>query len=234
MTTELIFGVGAQAKPLAVKRSARAKRMGLAVDSLGRVRLTLPPRAPLGSALAWAETKRDWVEAQLARLPIADAITPGMTIEMGGESLILDWAPAYPRTPARIGGSLRIGGPRDLMAPRLLRWMQREAKTLLTAESLEFAEKAGVSVTTIGVGDPRSRWGSCSSAGAIRYSWRLILAPDFVRRATVAHEIAHRVHMDHSPRFHALVAKLLQQDPAPARRWLRTNAAQLHGFGRAA
>jgi predicted metal-dependent hydrolase len=120
------------------------------------------------------------------------------------------------------------------MAPRLLRWMQREAKVLLTAESQEFAAKAGVSVTTIGVGDPRSRWGSCSSTGAIRYSWRLILAPEFVRRATVAHEIAHRVHMDHSPRFHALVATLLEQDPTPARRWLRANAAQLHGFGRAA
>lgn len=234
VTTELVFGSGAQARPLVVKRSARARRMGLAVDALGRVRLTLPPRAPLGSALAWAETKRDWIEAQLARLPSGSAIEPGMVLDMAGEALVLDWAPGHPRTPKRVGDAIRVGGPRDMLASRLLRWIQREAKALLAAESAEFAEKAGVSLASVGVGDPRSRWGSCSSSGAIRYSWRLILAPSFVRRATVAHEIAHRVHMDHSPRFHALVAHLLGEDPAPARRWLRSHAGQLHGFGRAA
>ena len=51
---------------------------------------------------------------------------------------------------------------------------------------------------------------------------------------TVAHEVAHRVHMDHSKRFHALVAELLGADPAPARRWLRANAGTVQGFGRAA
>jgi predicted metal-dependent hydrolase len=147
---------------------------------------------------------------------------------------VLDWAPGHPRTPKRMGDAVRIGGPEDLLASRLLRWMQREAKALLAAESQEFATKAGVSLTSVGIGDPRSRWGSCSSSGAIRYSWRLILAPTYVRRATVAHEIAHRIHMDHSPRFHALVAELLEEDPAPARRWLRANAGTLHGFGRAA
>ena len=105
---------------------------------------------------------------------------------------------------------------------------------LLSEETREFAEKAGVSVPSVGVGDPVSRWGSCAASGAIRYSWRLILAPAFVRRATVAHEVAHRIHMNHSPRFHALVAELLESDPAPARRWLRAHGSALHWFGRAA
>ena len=88
-------------------------------------------------------------------------------------------------------------------------------------------------VERVGVGDPLSRWGSCSSSGAIRYSWRLILAPDFVRRATVAHEVAHRVHMNHGPAFHALVETLFEADPKPARLWLRREGARLHRFGRA-
>jgi predicted metal-dependent hydrolase len=86
-------------------------------------------------------------------------------------------------------------------------------------------------VARVGVGDPLSRWGSCSSSGGIRYSWRLILAPDWVRRATVAHEVAHRVHMNHSPAFHALVADLLGADPKPARSWLRSNGPLLHRIG---
>ena len=82
----------------------------------------------------------------------------------------------------------------------------------------------------VGVGDPRSRWGSCASSGAIRYSWRLILAPPDVRRATVAHELAHLLHMDHSAAFHAAHARILGADPRPARAWLRANGAGLHRY----
>ena len=53
-----------------------------------------------------------------------------------------------------------------------------------------------------------------------------------VRRATVAHEVAHRVHMNHGPAFHALVADLLEDDPTPARAWLRENGARLYRVGR--
>jgi predicted metal-dependent hydrolase len=156
-----------------------------------------------------------------------------MRLTLGGMALVLDWSETYPRKPVRQGDRLRIGGPEAQLGARLIRWLRQEALVLLTQETAEFAQKAGVSITSIGVGDPVSRWGSCAASGAIRYSWRLILAPSFVRRATVAHEVAHRVHMDHSPRFHALVATLLGTDPAPARRWLRANAATIQGFGRA-
>jgi predicted metal-dependent hydrolase len=103
---------------------------------------------------------------------------------------------------------------------------------LLERETRAFAERAGVAVSRVSVGDPISRWGSCSARGSIRYSWRLILTPDWVRRATVAHELAHRVHMNHGPAFHALVAELLEEDPTPARQWLRRHGASLQRFGR--
>src|SRR3546814_8463787 len=102
----------------------------------------------------------------------------------------------------------------------------------LDGETRDYAAKAGVTVGRIGVGDPLSRWGSCSESGTIRYSWRLVLAPEWVRRATVAHEVAHRDHMDHGPDFHALVERLLEADPTPARLWLRRNGAGLHRIGR--
>ena len=103
---------------------------------------------------------------------------------------------------------------------------------MLTRETGEFAALAGVTVGRVAIGDARGRWGSCAQDGAIRYSWRLILAPAWVRRATVAHEVAHRVHMNHGAAFHALVAALLGADPAPARAWLRANGAALHWVGR--
>jgi len=129
-------------------------------------------------------------------------------------------------------GRLVLGGPLESLEPRLLRWLKQEAKRVLDSETREYAAKANVTVTRVGVGDTLSRWGSCSSSGAIRYSWRLILAPDFVRRATVAHEVAHRVHMNHGPDFHALVARLFEGDAKAARLWLKREGSRLHRFGR--
>ena len=80
------------------------------------------------------------------------------------------------------------------------------------------------------VGDPRSRWGSCTHDGDLRYSWRLVMAPNHVRRATVAHEVAHLRHMDHGAGFHALVDELHDGDVAAARGWLRREGRGLHRY----
>jgi hypothetical protein len=145
---------------------------------------------------------------------------------------VIDWSAERPRTVKRVGDTLVAGGDAEGLEKRLLRWLSRHALDVLSAETQEFAAKAGVTVTRVGVGDPLSRWGSCSASGAIRYSWRLILAPEFVRRATVAHEVAHRIHMHHGPEFHVLVEELLGADPKPARLWLRQRGALLHRLGR--
>ncbi|KQM26584.1 MULTISPECIES: M48 family metallopeptidase [unclassified Sphingomonas] len=125
------------------------------------------------------------------------------------------------------------GGPLDQFPVRIERWLKREALRLLTEDTAHYAAKAGVTVAKVAIGDPKARWGSCSGDGTIRYSWRLLLAPGFVRRATVAHEVAHRVHMHHGPEFHALVADLFEGDPDDSRRWLRAEGAALHWYGRA-
>lgn len=230
---DLLFRGGAHVVALRVERKAGVRRMRLSVDPrTSAVRLVLPPRGALAPALVWAETKRDWVEQQLALLPAPVAILPGMTFSVAGELLRIDWSLAHPRNPARIGDQLRVGGPLDLLDARVLRWLRREALTRLRDETNIYAARAGVSVTKIGVGDTVSRWGSCAANGTIRYSWRLILAPLFVLRATVAHEVAHRRHMNHSADFYAALGEVLGADPAPARAWLRTYGATLHGFGR--
>ena len=218
---------------LEVVRNARARRARLSVDSAtGRVRLVLPPRAPLKAALAWAEDKAEWIAAQRARLPQAAPFVPGATIPFGDTTLTIAWDADAPRRVERVGTSLRCGGTRDGLSRRITLWLKREALRVLSAETAEFADRAGVAVTKVAVGDPKTRWGSCASSGTIRYSWRLILMPDFVRRSTVAHEVAHRVHMNHGPQFQGVVALLDERDPDDSRRWLRANGAALHWFGR--
>jgi predicted metal-dependent hydrolase len=228
----------AMSDPLAdleIVRRSGARRMRLSVDPRsGAVRLVVPPRIKERAALDWAQKHKSWVARQRERLPAPWPIEPGMTMPFAGRDLTLDWVEDRQRGPVLHHDVIRAGGPRALLAPRILRWLRREAATLLDAETREFGTRADVSIGRVGVGDPRSRWGSCSSTGDIRYSWRLILAPAYVRRATVAHEVAHRVHMNHGPAFHALVAELFGHDPSPARHWLRHNGARLHWFGREA
>ncbi len=221
------------AAPIDVVRNPRARRMKLAFDpTSGRVRLVLPRRASLKAGLDWAAEHRAWIETQRAKLPEPRPFEPGATIPLMGRDVTLAWGDDAPRTPRLAGDMLVVGGPRDGFGLRITRWLRREASRVLSQETAEYAAKAGVSVSAVGVGDTSSRWGSCSSSGGIRYSWRLILAPEWVRRATVAHEVAHRVHMNHSPAFHAVVAEIYEADPTPARRWLKTNGATLHWYGR--
>jgi len=219
-------------RPVQVVRHAGARVMRLRVDPRdGAVRLTLPHRASLRRALTWVEEQRPWIENQLASVTPAAPITPGMQLDVGGETLTLVHDAAS-RSVRREGDTLRVGGAADMFEARVLRWLKAEAKRVLDAETRETAARAGVTVGRVSVGDTRSRWGSCSSSGDIRYSWRLILAPAFVRRSTVAHEVAHRVHMNHGPAFKHLERELLGEPPAKARSWLRANGASLHRYGR--
>lgn len=218
---------------LEVIRHPRARRARLSVDpASGRVRLTLPPRAPVKAALKWAAGQQAWIDAQRARLPVPRPFAPGAAVPIGDDTLTIDWDAVRPRTIRRVGDRLFCGGPEEGLARRIELWLRREALRVLSSETAECAARAGVSVSAVSIGDPRGRWGSCASSGAIRYSWRLILAPAFVRRSTVAHEVAHRVHMNHSPAFHALAAQLDDADPAESRAWLRAHGAGLHWFGR--
>jgi predicted metal-dependent hydrolase len=219
--------------PPEVVRHPRARRAKLSVDpASGRVRLVLPPRAPLKSALVWAEAHGDWIAAQRAALPEARPFVDGATVPCDGRDLTICWREGGPRTVTVEDDRLMTGGPQDNLPRRIETWLKREALRILAVETADVAKRAGVSVERVSVGDPRGRWGSCAASGAIRYSWRLILAPRAVRQATVAHEVAHRVHMNHGAAFHALVADLYGRDPTPERRWLKANGATLHWFGR--
>ena len=101
----------------------------------------------------------------------------------------------------------------------------------MSSETAAVAALAGVAIKSVGIGDASSRWGSCSASGAIRYNWRLILAPPEVCRWVVAHEVAHRIHMNHGPAFKALEAELFDGDVGLARLTLRLVGPRLKRVG---
>ena len=90
--------------------------------------------------------------------------------------------------------------------------------------------RLGVKPSRITVRDTASRWGSCSSARSLSFSWRLILAPEFVLDYVVAHEVAHLKEMNHSPRFWAHVRSLVADIEAP-QTWLKVHGRELQRYG---
>jgi predicted metal-dependent hydrolase len=224
----LVDGV---AVPVRVRRSARARAYRLTIDGArGELRLSLPVRANLKKALGWAQDHEAWVRVQMAKQPALTRLAHGVIFPLEGREVEIIWVEGATRTIRLEGNQLLLGGAAESVGARVQRWLVGRARAVLETESHELAREHGLIVASVGVGDPRSRWGSCASSGAIRYSWRLILCPPDVRRATVAHELAHLLHMDHSPAFHATHRRIYGADPRPARDWLRVHGTGLHRY----
>ena len=196
------------------------------------LKLTHPRGLSRKAALGWAVTQREWVGAQIGRTPPAEPFVAGAMIPLDGQDVRLCWSEDAPRTPRLEDGCLIAGGPESAFAGRIEKFLKRLALETLSIETAEIAGRAAVRPSAVGVGDAETRWGSCSSARRIRYSWRLILAPPEVRRFVVAHEVAHLEHLNHGPEFKALEARLFNGDVAAAQALLRTLGPRLKRIGR--
>jgi predicted metal-dependent hydrolase len=219
--------------PLAIRRHPRARRltMRLAPDG-SEVRITLPRWGRTEDALVFARARRDWLERQLAAVPQARAPRAGGSIFYRGGEFLIDWHASHPRRPSLAESAIRIGGPAENLGARLKRWLQGEAQRLLEDDLTFYCGRAAHEPPPLRLSGAQRRWGSCSDRQTIRINWRLVQAPDFVRRSVVAHEVAHMTHFDHSPAFHALLGELFEHDVKAADAWLRAHGRTLYcAFG---
>lgn len=227
------IAVAGRRLPLVVRRLPHARRLTLRLAPDGsEVRVSAPRFARSADVLAFAHAHVAWLEGQLAKVPQRLAIGPGSAVAYRGERLTVVHAAKAPRRPVVAEGGLRLGGTEESVAPRLRRWLEGESRRLMTADLADYCARAGVPQPPLSLSNARRRWGSCSARGAIRMNWRLVMAPDAVRRSVVAHEVAHLVHFDHGPAFHALLGELFEGDLAAANRWLKREGQGLYAaFG---
>lgn len=223
-----------------LKVHARARRVSLRLDRTKReIVATAPSARRLPEAAAFARDRAGWIAERLAELPEALAVTPGVVIELFGQPCRLEttsrpahFIPATEDLPARIAAR----GDGEAYARAVIRVIKREALRLLSERTAFHAARLGAKLPSVTVMDAKARWGSCRAGlpgkpAAIRYSWRLALAPYEVADYVAAHECAHLLELNHGPRFWAHV-KALVGDHRPHREWLRAEGARLHAFGR--
>ena len=227
---------GSQVFAIRMRRHRRARRYTLRIHPTDREAiLTMPPRGTIAEAREFAQLHGGWIAARLGRLPKAAPFQPGTIVPLRGGA-----PPQAPRprarrpvwTENRDSGEkiLCVAGDYEHMDRRVHDFLKREARKDLHKASLAYAAQLGVRVRRVSIRDQSSRWGSCTSAGSLSYSWRLILAPPYVLDYLAAHEVAHLVEMNHSPRFWRVVGRICDHVER-AKRWLDTHGNDLHRYG---
>lgn len=217
--------------PLRVKVNGRARRLILRSDpATGEIVLVLPSRSHRKRGLAFAEANAAWIARQIHRSTPAVPFTDGSVVPILGEAHRIRHTPTLRSILAVEEGEIRVAGPRDGVPRRISRWMRVEAQRLLARKTHDAASALRVVPAAITIRDTKSRWGSCSAAGRLSFSWRLFLAPEAVGDYVVAHEVAHLRELNHGPAFWRLVAELCP-DYRDRRRWLKEHGQSLHRYG---
>ncbi|WP_296679726.1 YgjP-like metallopeptidase domain-containing protein [Novosphingobium sp.] len=225
----LAVDIGGRLVPLVLRRNAQARRMTMRLAPDGReIRVTLPQWGRSAEGLAFARSKAAWLAAQIDALPPDMVPGHGKIVLYRGEELTISHNPTAPRRVTVAEGALHVGGPAESLPSRLTRWLQGEARRLLVADLDHYCLKAGKPVPGLMLSSAQRRWGSCARDGTIRINWRLVMAPDFVRRSVVAHEVAHLIYFDHSTSFHTLLGNLFEGDLRAANRWLKRDGRSLY------
>jgi predicted metal-dependent hydrolase len=227
---------GSQIFAVRLRRHRRARRYTLRIHPSDREAiLTMPPRGTIADAKDFAQRHGGWIAARLGRLPKAAPFQHGTVVPLRGTAhKIVHRAGVRGTvwTETRDSGEkiICVAGDEEHVDRRVHDFLKREARKDLQKASDVYARELGVKVKRISIRDQSSRWGSCTSAGSLSFSWRLILAPPFVLDYLAAHEVAHLVEMNHSAKFWKVVAKVCSATER-AKSWLDTHGNDLHRYG---
>jgi len=234
-----------------IRRSTRARNLRLTVDPRHVAIVTVPARAARnrGEAERLAESfvaeREPWLRRHLDRqarqrevLASLGPLRDGGLFRFRGETHLLRVVPAAGRrrtTVSRVGGDagdeliVRLSAAERRSLETILEaWLRDRARVAIHREIERHATALGVVPAAVTIRDARTRWGSCSRARRLSFSWRLVLAPPEALETVVVHELAHLRVFGHGPGFWAVVASR-RPDHRVWRRWLRDHSLELHG-----
>lgn len=197
-----------------VRSSRRKKTLTITIDPGNGVRVLVPVRTPNAEIEAIVRKRAGWIRRKLTEerpeFQPRRFVTGDKLYYLGRElplvvQLTTDRAPSV----SLKAGSLRIGCPVGLpeeerahvVRHALLGWYREQAAELLRESVERWKPKVGVSPARISIGDQKTRWGSCSSKGSLRFNLRLAMVPKALIDYVTVHELCHLLEANHSPSF---------------------------------
>lgn len=203
--------LGNAAVPFELRRSRRRRTLGLTVTPQ-QVRIHAPSWTPRAEIDYYVQQQRDWLMRAWARMqtkiPTLAEAKPNQVMYLGC-ALTWELHPSLFVELRRDGNILKIYAPSNIEPEGIVRnWLLERAAQLLAWRLARIARRLGRTPTRFALSNAQTQWGSCTRGGHIRLNWRLVQAPLPLIDYVAAHELAHLVHLNHSPAFWAQVAVL--------------------------
>lgn len=221
-----------------IARSARRRSISIEVRA-GKVVLRAPMTVADSVLLTFLSQKADWVRSKIAEQQVIVDAVPTRSYDAGAQlpfmdqSLTLVIGIGATAAVKRVDNNLHVllssrsSQSREQQIKRLVsRWYQQQAAALLTQKTQQLCQRMALVCTQVTIKATRSKWGHCTSAGAIQYNWQILLAPEAIVDYLVAHEVSHLRHHNHSAEFWALVGSVCP-DFKQRRQWLKQQGAHL-------
>ena len=233
MKTESYLLESGEEIPLTIehRRGARNITIRPRITPHREIHVSLPYWTPVSSARAFLGQKRRWIEKIFATAPKKIKICCGDAITIFGQDVSICHDPS-----GRAGVYMQGENNNIMVVCGSVEMLERRVRDEIKKQFLAAVKREIASVPaafrpqSIAVRDTTSRWGSCSSTGTISFSWRLAFAPPSVMRYVIMHELAHKRHMDHSPKFWATVSELYGPGVERAKMWLSKHGQELHRY----
>lgn len=178
-----------------VRRSRRARRLGVRIFRDGSVEIVVPAGAGARQVAGFVERHRGWIERHRRRAPPPDLSFPPERIELRAVGECWQCRPAATSAEA------------DALRTALLGWLSARAEAILAPQLRSLAECLGVRYQRVQIRRQRTRWGSCSARGTISLNCCLLFHRPEVVRYLLVHELAHLTHLNHSRQFWELVER---------------------------
>jgi predicted metal-dependent hydrolase len=197
----------------AVRVSPRARRLTARVHVGGRVEIVVPVGVNAHAVRDFVQRFTPWIDRKVAVMRGSAAFTESVprhiSFTLTGEAFNVEWQRGAARGLEQHADRLTVHAADESQARNQLQtWLKLAARERLAPRLLRLAEELKYAVARVAIRCQRTRWGSCSTRGTVSLNCSLVfLRPEVVRYLFV-HELAHTKHMNHSPSFWHLVAKL--------------------------
>lgn len=220
-----------------VVRSRTAGKLRLRVGPNG-VEVLQPAARKTEEVAAFVDRNAAWILAQLKRVERLRALRRSDQRRIG--EILFRGEPTQVRvetTATRVRGNrvafidgeivVRRGAVSQTPVARSLEnWLRRQARIEIESHLAIVTARLRQRAQRVYVMGQRTKWGNCSARRNLSFNWRLILAPAFVLRYMVTHEVVHLAEPDHSTKFWLAVQSHCPETET-AKRWLSVHHGKL-------
>lgn len=195
-----------------IKRSSRSLSLRISINAKAKLIVSAPKFMPEFMIRKFVEAQKTWIEANLAKVQknqitvkadelyifdkkyqiVINDQADKMGIFVRGEKLLVN----------NLGKKSA-----SKIKQQIENFLKKTAAKYIAARTSILAKKMDIAYQRISLRQQSSRWGSCSSRGNLNFNWRLVHYPSAIIDYVIIHELAHRLEMNHSKKFWAIVKK---------------------------